>query len=307
MRGVWPLLLGWRVSIVMGSPSVEDLVHVVDALSRWQHDSGPLHLHPGDLGWHSLRGADATAGAIRTWSRGGRILALGLLDGPQLLRMAIDPDLRDDDELATQLVADVNDPRRGVLDAGSATVEARGAEHFSRSLSELGWEKGEPWTPFHYDLSDPVGDVGLRVEIVDPDRADIWVPVHWSAFRGTPFTEENRRDFVERWLTMATGPLYDGGRSLAAFDTDDHAVAVATVWSAGPGRPGLLEPMGVHRDHRGHGYGVAITRAAASALRQMGSSSAMVCAESSNVGAVATYAAAGFTPHHEVADLVRRA
>lgn len=59
--------------------------------------------------------------------------------------------------------------------------------------------------------------------------------------------------------------------SLAAFDDHDNAVSVTTVWSAGPGRPGLIESMGFHRDHRGRGYGVAITVAAASALRQMGS------------------------------------
>jgi ribosomal protein S18 acetylase RimI-like enzyme len=82
-------------------------------------------------------------------------------------------------------------------------------------------------------------------------------------------------------------------------------VAAVTVWSAGPGKPGLLEPMGVHRDHRGHGYGKAISVAAAAALREMGSSSALVCTPSSNVAAVATYASAGFVPLQEVRDLVR--
>ncbi|NUT99230.1 MAG: GNAT family N-acetyltransferase, partial [Saccharothrix sp.] len=75
--------------------------------------------------------------------------------------------------------------------------------------------------------------------------------------------------------------------------------------SAGPGRPGLLEPMGVHRDHRGHGYGKAITVAAAAALRDMGSSSALVCTPSSNVGAVATYRSAGFEALPEVRDQIR--
>jgi len=43
-----------------------------------------------------------------------------------------------------------------------------------------------------------------------------------------------------------------------------------TVWSAGPGKPGLLEPMGVHQEHRGHGYGKAITVAAAASLQELG-------------------------------------
>lgn len=60
--------------------------------------------------------------------------------------------------------------------------------------------------------------------------------------------------------------------------------------------------MGVHRDHRGHGYGTAISVAAAAALREMGSSSATVCAESTNVGAVATYASAGFQKLPDITD-----
>lgn len=84
-------------------------------------------------------------------------------------------------------------------------------------------------------------------------------------------------------------------------------VAAVTVWSAGPGKPGLLEPMGVHREHRGHGYGKAITIAAAAALQELGSSSAIVCAPSANVGAVATYKSAGFQQLPETRDQYRDA
>ncbi|WP_104106223.1 GNAT family N-acetyltransferase [Nocardioides sp. 616] len=301
------------MSIEMTTPRVQDLDDVAAVLSGWQHDAGPLHLHPGDLGWHSSRGAAQTTASLRAWSRDGRTLALGLLDGPDgLLRMALHPDLRDDEELCRQLVADVDDPSRGVLGAGEAIVEARGAERFSQLLSEEGWQPDEPWTPLHRDLSSGVDDervrgAGVRIEVIDPDRVDSWVAVHWSAFKGTPFGEEERREVRQRWLTMADGPFYHRARSLAAFDRDGNAVAVTTVWSAGPGRPGLVEPMGVHRDHRGHGYGVAISVAAASALREMGSSSAVVCAESSNAAAVSTYVAAGFTAREQVADLQRGA
>jgi ribosomal protein S18 acetylase RimI-like enzyme len=52
--------------------------------------------------------------------------------------------------------------------------------------------------------------------------------------------------------------------------------------------------MGVHHGHRGHGYGRAISLAAAAALREMGSSSAIVCTPTSYEGAIATYEAAGF-------------
>ena len=55
------------------------------------------------------------------------------------------------------------------------------------------------------------------------------------------------------------GVAYADARCLLGFDADDNAVAAITVWSAGPGRPGLIEPMGVHNEHRGHGYATAIT------------------------------------------------
>ncbi|MGB6005489.1 MAG: hypothetical protein WBG36_12855 [Ornithinimicrobium sp.] len=95
---------------VLNTPRAEELGEVAASLRGWQYDDGPLHLAPGDLGWYSSRGAAATAAAIRTWSRGQKIFAVGLLDGPQLLRMAVDPESRDDEELARQIVADVNDP-----------------------------------------------------------------------------------------------------------------------------------------------------------------------------------------------------
>ncbi len=301
------------MAIKTSIPDVQDLDHVAEVLSSWQSDGGPLHLHPGDLGWHSLRGAAKTAASLRVWSRGGKTLALGLLDGPDgLLRMAIDPGLGDDDELARQVADDVSDPQRGVLDGDNAVVEARGAERLSQLLLREGWQLDEPWTPLSRTFSasahvdeQRIEQAGLRIETIGPDDVDPWVAVHWSAFKGTPFGKEERRNFREGWLAMASGPFYHRARSLAAFDRHDNAVAVAMVWSAGPGRPGLVEPMGVHRNHRGHDYGVAISVAAALALQEMGASSAIVCTESSNVGAASTYLAAGFTAHEQVADLQR--
>ncbi len=54
-----------------------------------------------------------------------------------------------------------------------------------------------------------------------------------------------------------------------------------------------------------HSQNGAVTLAAAATLRDLGASSAGVCVQSSNAGAVATYASAGFTPSAEVTDLRR--
>jgi ribosomal protein S18 acetylase RimI-like enzyme len=93
---------------------------------------------------------------------------------------------------------------------------------------------------------------------------------------------------------MTTGLPYRDARCLLGYDPHGVAVAGATVWSAGPGKPGLLEPVGVHAEHRGHGYGRMISVAAAAELRKLGSSSAEVVARSANTAAVAAYRSAGF-------------
>ncbi len=299
------------VNIVLRTPRSDELEPLAATLGAWQTDDGPMHLHPGDLGWYSLRGPEATARALRAWSREGQLVALGLLDGPDgLLRLALRPDVRDDDEVARQLCSDIVDPTRGVLPQGEAIVEGRGATALQRLLLSQGWQVDEPWTPLRLALTVPLPDAfvtngGLHVEVIGPDRAATWMEVHWSAFKGTPLGETDRRDVVGGWSTMMRGPFADRGRCLAVLDPDRRAVAVAGVWSAGRGRPGVIEPMGVHRDHRGKGYGAAACRAAASALLQMGSSSATVCAETSNGGAVATYTSAGFTADAPVSDLRR--
>ena len=272
---------------------------VVRGLREWQRDGAPMQLHPGDLGWFWRFGAEATAAAVRSWSRGGRIFAVGLLDGPGLLRVTMAPEVRRDEGLARQVIADVADPERGVLPSGRASVEAPdGSLVADLLLDEVGWSAGESWTPLRRDLNEPVEDPGVRIEVVGPELASDYTAVHRSAFGSSTFTDE-------RWRVMATGLPYRDARCLIAYDDQGDAVAGVTVWSAGPGKPGLLEPMGVHAEHRWRGYGKAICVAAAAALQRMGSSSAIVCTPSANAAAVATYQSAGFQPQPERRDRSR--
>jgi ribosomal protein S18 acetylase RimI-like enzyme len=275
------------MAIELGTPGVDGLREAVDALREWQHDGTPMQLHPGDVGWFWRLGAEATAAAVRTWSRDGQILAVGLLDGPTVLRLTTAPDVRQDEELTQRLVDDVTEPKRGVLAEGKASVEAPVGALVSDLLSEFGWNLDEPWTPLCRDLAEPVPEPGVRIEVIGPEQAHVRAAVQRASFDHSTFTDE-------RWRAMAAGLPYADARCLVAYDDVGNAVAAVTVWSAGPGRPGLLEPLGVHREHRGHGYGKAITIAAAAALQELGSSSAIVCTQSSNVAAVATYESAGF-------------
>ncbi|GCD41675.1 GNAT family N-acetyltransferase [Streptomyces paromomycinus] len=286
------------MAMMLGKPGADGLDEVAAALREWQDDRAPIQLHPGDLGWYRRFGPAATAAAVRTWSRDGRMLAVGLLDSPGLLRLAIAPDARRDGQLARRLADDATGPERGVLPVGKARVDAPADALLHDLLAEDGWGADEPWTPLRRDLTEPVENPGVRIEVAGPRQASVRAAVQRAAFDGSTFTDGN-------WHAMAAGTAYADARCLIAYGDRGDAVAMVTVWSAGPGRPGLLEPMGVHREHRGRGYGKAITVAAAAALRQLGSSSALVCTPSSNTGAVATYVSAGFRRLPEVRDRYR--
>jgi ribosomal protein S18 acetylase RimI-like enzyme len=286
------------MSILLNTPGAGDLDEVVRALAEWRREGAPMQLHPGDVGFYWQFGPERTAASLRTWRRDGRILGVGLIDGPDLVRLAVAPEAREDEGLARKMAEDVTRPERGVLSADTANVEALWGGRFRQVLQEDGWEPDEPWIPMVRDLSEPVEDGGLRIEAVGPDRVEDRVAVHRGAFEGSKFD-------AERWRAMAAGTPYADARCLVGYDDQGAAVAATTVWSAGPGQPGLVEPLGVHSDHHGRGYGKAIAVAAAAALRDMGASSATVCAEGSNTAAVATYRAAGFQPQPEVRDLRR--
>lgn len=279
------------------------LDEVAEAVAVWQHDGGPVQLHPGDLGWNWSLGAEELAEAVRVWRREVQILAVGMVDGAGLIRLAIAPSVDEEDAFAVQLLADLSDPGRGVLPAGAGAVEARFGAAFRDLLRRSGWAADEPWTPLSRDLTAPVGDCGLRVEVIDAHNVQDRIVQDRIAVQRASFA--NSKFTLEHWHTMAAASPYRRARCLVGYDRQGDAVAAVTVWSAGQGRPGLLEPLGVHRDHRGHGYGHAITVAAAAALREMGSSSATACTPSSNVGGVATYVSAGFQRLSDATDFRR--
>lgn len=282
----------------VSTPTPDRLGALVADLSSWQQDGLPAQLHPGDLGWQGRFGVASLAGALRVWTAGETVVAIGFLDEAALIRMAVAPSAGHDADVAQALVRDLEDPTRGVLDADEVVVEARFGTALRERLRSHGWVDGDPWASLTRDLSGPVGDSRLRVEAVGPERVDDRVAVQRAAFDRSTFT-------AELWHQMARSAAYRQARCLVGYDGRGQAVAAATVWSAGPGRSGLLEPVGVHRDHRGLGYGTAISVAAAAALRDLGAASAMVATPSSNAAAVATYAAAGFRRLPDVADLVR--
>lgn len=306
MRAISVVGFTEAVTLVCLTPDPEQLNAVAARLSLWQSDPWVGHLHPGDLGWHSSVGAEQMAADLRVWERDGQPIAIGMADGPAVLRMAVDPEAAEDREVAERIAVDLDETATG----REAVIEARGATALRKALRGAGWVEDEPWTPMTMELTTRLDLTRLdqaRLRIVDAglDTASDWAGVHWSSFRGTPFDDDSRSRFVDRWAQIINGPFADRAHSLIAYDADGSPVAVTTVWTAGPGRPGLVEPMGVHRERHGKGYGVAITLAGARTLQRHGASSVVVAAENSNPAALATYRAAGFTAHEQATDLTR--
>jgi GNAT superfamily N-acetyltransferase len=299
MRGARVLGFDRPMDLVLSTPTPDQLDDVVAELASWQQDGVPVQLHSGDLGWQWRFGSAALAKSLRVWTHDDAAVAIGFQDETALIRMAIAPSADHDESVAEALVRDLEDPARGVLDAAKVTVEARFGTAFRSLLHAHGWVDDESWSPLVRDLREPVEDPGLRVETVDPEHVGDRVAVQRAAFESSTIT-------AGAWHRMSRESAYRQARCLVGYDGEDNAVAAVTVWSAGPGRPGLLEPMGVHRDHRRHGYGTAITVAAAASLRGMGASSALVATPSSNERAVATYVAAGYRRLPEVTDFAFR-
>jgi len=203
------------VTVVLGKPGVDGLSEAVGVLREWQYDGAPMQVHPGDLGWFWRFGAEATAAAVRTWSRKGQILAVGLLDGPKLLRLTIAVDVQRDEELAQQLVEDVTEPKRGVLMEGKVNIEAPMGALVQDLLFEVGWNADAPWTPLRRDLTEPAIDPGVRIEVIGPEQAHVRTAVQRASFDSSTFTDE-------RWHAMAAGLPYADARCLVAYDDQGH-------------------------------------------------------------------------------------
>ncbi|MET9050420.1 GNAT family N-acetyltransferase [Streptomyces bacillaris] len=253
---------------------------VLRALGVWTPADAPAgSLHPGDVGW-LLRHADAT---VHLWvdARGdGRTdpridtrhdsaapVAVGFLDG-RVLRVTAAPD------------ADL-----GAVAADAEELLGPGNDR-TDGLPVPGWrpEREEPWLVLSW-APEPVRTRARPVD--EPDAADR-VSIHRSAFPGSKFA-------LKHWETMRSSPAGDLLVEALVRTPDGDPAAAATGWFGGVGRCGLLEPVGTHPDHRGHGYGRDAVRGACAALADRGASAVAALTPARNEAAVALYRSAGFT------------
>lgn len=243
----------------------------VQALCEWTPADAPGGgLHPGDVGWQ-LR----FAAPIYLWSDDDVPAAVGFLD-ETVLRVTTAPG------------AD--------LKALAADAEKIPGTDATDGLPMSGWvpEEDKPWLV----LSWSPRPVSSRAAPVGESDAADRVLVQRSAFERSTFT-------VERWRAMKQSPAGDLAVETLVRTPAGAPAAAATGWFAGVGRCGLLEPVGAHPDHRGHGYGRDAVLGACAALADRGASAVAVVTPSFNEAAVALYRSAGFTVVRENRDWIR--
>lgn len=120
-------------------------------------------------------------------------------------------------------------------------------------LAGLGFEPSSDgqWLHFYRPLStNSVGgtDVVTR-SVTDDVIATERVAVQRAAFDGSTYT-------LDQWRLVAGGPAYRPDLDLVVY-ADGAPAAVATGWTAGEGRCGLIEPLGTDPAYRGRGLGAA--------------------------------------------------
>lgn len=277
---------------VCGMPSRRDRISrtdaalVVDCLRSWQPEGCyAAVLHAGDVGWQLRLDDDVVESSLILVRDGADPVAVAIVDGPSLLRPAIRPDRVYDLGIA-EVLAEIADaaPR-----TDEAWCEAPSGSALRSLLSARGWRLDpDPWAVLYKPLSAVDGEYAdpltgpLRH---DKDIADR-VEVQRSAFTGSTFT-------VPRWRQMASGPGYDPSLDLLRRDAAKVPVAAATGWSAGTGKSGILEPVGVQRDVAGRGHGKAVSMAVIAALARAGASGVTVHTPMSNPAAIRTYEGCG--------------
>ena len=273
-----------------------ELDELVGTLCTWETPSGyPLGLHVGDVGWHARLPDEQLAGTVRVLEQDGVAVAAGLFE-PGLARPRLAPGYETDAVVCVALADEIEtDPGEQVWsDAAPGSL-------LRTTLSARGWTLDpEPWVALYRPLS--AADTDLGDALVCPvqgvhDVSDR-VAVQRSAFEGSTFT-------VGAWQRMSATAAYDPALDLLARDSDGEPVAAATGWSAGPGRCGILEPVGTSPEHRGKGHGRRVVLAALGALARIGASGVTVHTPADNRTAVAAYEACGLRRLHSTEALVR--
>ncbi|PZF80911.1 GNAT family N-acetyltransferase [Jiangella anatolica] len=246
--------------------------------SRW---------HPGELTWLCAEHPDAR---LAHWRHAGRVVAWAWARGTRL-DLQLDP------------------AHRGLLDellawSGAGTVRVLDAETWLvDELLARGLQRRDDG-PFFVHLRRPLDDLPPATPLpagyaLRPADAAARAAVHSAAF-STTMSEAAYREVMR-------GPAYRAELDALIVGPDGSPAAAALAWLDGRSGVAVLEPVGVHPEHRRRGLATAAALAVLRAARELGARDARVCARGDDgyPAPRAAYEALGFRAYARNLRLVR--
>lgn len=270
------------------------------------------YLHPGDIPHHLFSGNKPfDPSEILTIWEDERGVAAWVLVGPRHrgYDAQVRPDLRGG-VFERQLLqfADRRTPqlmRKHGIEGGTICADAfRWDTARNRLLTELGWvrEEGPPYVLNRRPLGSlpaPVLPDGYRIRAArGPEEASALAEMHAAAFPGAAWTPGLYRRYM-------AAPGYAAEREYVVVAHDGTFAAFTVTWHDPVNHAGLLEPVGVHPDHRRHGLGKAVVLHALHQMKAAGMSHATVANAGINEASRALYKACGFTPWYLIDDYAK--
>ena len=275
-----------------------DVAGLLEAMGRWDRDGLYVTgLSAGDVGWQLRVADDVLDGTVHGWWQGGELVAAALLELGWSARPRLAPGHLRSLEVAEAVLDEVE-----AMTGDQVWCDADHGSALRHALLQRDWEADpDLWVGLHRDLRGRAPAYRLPEGIVvgrGVDDVAGRVLVQREGFEGSTFDEPS-------WHRMSQGPVFRPELDLV-LTGDGVPTAGATAWLPPGGGTAVLEPVAVHRDHRGRGLGRAVVEAAVEACRTAGATGVSVCTPASNTAAVAAYSSAGFVRMETLQPVTRR-
>ncbi len=259
---------------------------------------GRTNAHPGDIawmaGWPPPHSADHFAELFLLWEHDGEVVGFA----------ARSPD---DGSLSVFVMPASSDTPDAVAFEKEALTWAT---HHDRPVQWVEFEdehaavarwQGQGFRPTdgtYMNLVQPLEasrgkeDADLRVQPVGDDDATDRASVTHAAFpHDEPFAA-----YARDYAAFRTTPAYPLGWDLLLRDDEDRAAACCIAWIDPVSRAGTFEPVAVHPDLHGRGFGTALLTEGLRRFAAAGMTWAIVGVVVGNRPAEALYRSVGFQP-----------
>ena len=100
--------------------------------------------------------------------------------------------------------------------------------------------------------------------------------------------------YVQRYMRFTNSPVYDPHKDIVITTAEGRVAAFCNIWIDSVNRVGLFEPVGVHSDFQGQGFGKLVVKEGIMRMRSLGMEQAIVTTSEDNIPARKLYESVGF-------------